>query len=74
MLRKVLIIVAMVVISVFYLSGCKKSPSNLEPSEEVVKTMAEYQTDAKKEINKENMADELDKIEKALEQELSQEQ
>ncbi len=74
MLRKVLIIVAMVAISVFYLSGCKKSPSNLESSEEVVKTMAEYQTEAKKEINKENMADELDKIEKALEQELSQEQ
>jgi hypothetical protein len=36
--------------------------------------MAEYETEAKKQINKENMADELDRIEKALEEEVSQEQ
>lgn len=74
MSRKLLIIVAMVAISIFYLSGCKKSSSNLESSEEVVKTVAEYQADAKKEINKENMADELDKIQKSLEQELGEEE
>ena len=74
MLRKVLIIVTVAAISVFYMSGCEKSPDNLESSDEVVKTIAEYQADAEKEISKENMADELDKIEKELEQELSQEQ
>jgi hypothetical protein len=74
MIRKVLILVAVTAISVFCLSGCKKSSSEAESDEEVPKTMAEYETEAKKQINKENMADELDRIEKALEEEVSQEQ
>jgi len=74
MLHKVLVIVAATAISVFCLSGCKKRSSEAESSQEVLKTMAEYETEAKKQINKENMAEELERIEKTLEQEVSEEQ
>ena len=74
MLRKILIIIAVITISVFCLSGCKKRSSEAEPEREEVKTTAEYEAEAKREINKDNMAEELDKIEKALEQEIRQEQ
>jgi len=72
MFRKVLVIVAVTAISVFCLSGCKKRSSEAESDEEVLKTIAEYEAEAKEQINKENMAEELERIEKALEQELSQ--
>ena len=72
MFRKVVVIVAVTVISVFCLSGCKKRSSEAESDEEVLKTMAGYEAEAKEQINKENMAEELERIEKALEQELSQ--
>ena len=74
MLRKVLIIVAVAAISVFCLSGCKKRSSEAESDQEVLKTMAEYEAEARKQINKDNMAEELENIEKAIEQEVSQEQ
>jgi hypothetical protein len=74
MFRKVLVIVAITAISVFCLSGCKKRSSEAESEEEVLKTMAEYEADAKEQISKENMAEELERIEKALEQEVSQEE
>lgn len=74
MLRKVLVIVAVTAISVFCLSGCKKRSSKAESGQEVLKTMAEYEAEAKKQINKENMAEELERIEKTLEQEVSKEQ
>jgi hypothetical protein len=74
MLHKVLIIVAATAISVFCLSGCKKRSSEAESSQEVLKIMAEYEAEAKKQINKENMGEELERIEKTLEQELSEEQ
>ena len=74
MLRKVLVIVAVVAISVFCLSGCKKRSSEPEPGQEALKTMPEYEAKARKQIKKENMAEELEKIKKTLEQELDQEQ
>ena len=72
MLHKVLVIVAATAISVFCLSGCKKRSSEAESSQKVLKTMAEYEDEAKKQINKENMAEELERIEKTLEQEVSE--
>ena len=66
MFRKILVIVVMTVISVFCLNGCKKQ-------EDEVKTAAEYKAEAKEQINKDNMAEELENIEKALEQDISQE-
>lgn len=73
MLRKVLIIIALATISSFYFSGCDNSSGDAEPDQEVIKTMAEYEAEAEAQINEENMAEELDKIEKALEQEISEE-
>jgi len=72
MFRKLLVIVTVTAISVFCLSSCKKRSSKSEPEAEVLKTVAEYDTEAEEQINKENMADELERIEKELEQELSQ--
>lgn len=72
MLRKILVIIAITAISVSCLTGCKKAPSEAEPEQEVLKTMAEYETEAKEQINKENMAEELEKIEKELEKEISE--
>jgi len=74
MFRKVLVIVAATAISIFCLSGCKKRSSEAESDQDVPKTMAEYEAEARKQINKENMAEELERIEKALEQEVSEEQ
>jgi hypothetical protein len=69
MLLKVLIIVAIIAISVV---GCKKRSSGPQPGQTELKTMAEYEAEAKKEITKDNMTQELDKIEKDLQQETSQ--
>jgi len=73
MFRKILVIAIVTAISVFWLSGCKKRPSETETEREVLKTTAEYEAEARKQINKENMAEELESIEKTLEQEISQE-
>ena len=70
MLRKVLVIIVSATISFFCISGCD---GDAESDEVVVKTMAEYEAEAEAQINEENMAEELEKIEKALEQEISQE-
>ena len=74
MLRKILIITAVITISIFCLSGCKKRSTDAQAEQEEVKTTVGYEAEAKEEIDKDNMADELDKIEKELEQEISQEQ
>ncbi len=72
MLRGMLLIVA-VVISFCCMSGCKeKSGQTDTEQEEVVKTAVEYEEEAEKEITLENMEDELEKIEKELEQEASE--
>ena len=70
MLRKVLVIIALATISFFYFGGCD---GDAESDEVVVKTEAEYKAEAEAQINEENMAEELEKIEKALEQEISEE-
>lgn len=71
MLRKMLVIVAVAAMAFFCLSGCKKGPSETEaePNETVVKTMAEYESEAEKEITRENMEAELEKIEGELAEE-----
>lgn len=88
MLRKILVIGFIAAMVVFGLNGCGKepveSPSETEevkaaaedkaPAKEQIKTAAQYQAQAKEQITEDNMADELDKIEKELEQDISQEQ
>ena len=74
MLRKILTIVVQAILCLSLLSGCKDSSSDTQSEQEAVKTEAEYKAEAEKEVNKDNMAEELDKIEKTVEQEAAQEQ
>ncbi|UCE99603.1 MAG: hypothetical protein JSV82_00605 [Planctomycetota bacterium] len=71
MFRKLLIISTIVAIGFFCLSGCNKKEAE---SDQKVKTMAQYEAEAREQINRENINEELDQIEKSLEQELTQEQ
>jgi len=68
MLRNVLIIMAVTVISVFCIAGCKKEPEQGRSSQES-EAMAEYKVQAQAEITEENMDEELEKIEEAIERE-----
>ena len=74
MARKVLITVVVMAISVFLVAGCKKSPNEGESSQPEIKTSAEYKAEAEIEITEENVAEELERMEKELEAELSREQ
>lgn len=67
MLRKVLVVAAVAAIVVFWFSGCKKSSDQSDA--EAPKTMVDYEAEAEKEITKETMAEELDKLEKEIEAE-----
>ena len=73
MLRRILIIAIIAVMSVFCMNGCKERSSSTQSGQEEVKTAAEYEAEAKEQVNKENMAEELERIEKALDQDISQE-
>jgi hypothetical protein len=74
MLRKVFIIILLVILGSFYFSGCDKTSSDSESEEDVVvKTQAEYDAEAKKQITEENMAEELKKLEQAVDKEITEE-
>ena len=56
MLRKVLVIILLAALSLFYISGCDKTSSDTESDEEVVvKTAAEYEAEAEKQITEERL-------------------
>ena len=70
MLRKI-IVITIIAINVLCLSGCKKKSGQEKPGSAELNTTAEYQAEAKEQINKKNMAEELEKIEKSLEEDVS---
>jgi uncharacterized membrane protein len=72
MLRTILVLAVTMVVLLFSASGCKKASRSPETSEEPVKTSAEYEAEAKEDINEENMNQELDKLEKELQLEAEQ--
>ena len=74
MLRAMRILTVITVVLLFSISGCKKEPKSTEAGEETVKTAAEYDAEAKKDINEQNMNQELDKLEQELAQEAAQTQ
>ena len=74
MLRKILLIAAVAAIGIFSMTGCKKSAPEPEPGEPAGQTMPEYEAQAEKEITEENMAVELDRIEKDLDQDIQAEE
>jgi len=67
-----MLIIVLAAMVVFYVNGCKKDSGQAETGQDV-KTAAEYKAEAEEQINKENMASELDELEKTLEEEISQE-
>jgi outer membrane lipoprotein-sorting protein len=69
MYRKITALIVAAAIASFCLSGCKKSSTEAESNEPAVKSMAEYDAEAKKEITSDNMNAELDKIDKEMAQE-----
>lgn len=62
MLRKILVLTISGILCISSLSGCGKDSGE----QEEVKTPAQHKADAEKEINAENMDDELAKIEKEM--------
>ena len=66
-----------VMLCVAGLAGCGKTseepPTAPEQAQTQAQTAADYAAEAEKEITEENMADELDKIEQAVEEEAAQE-
>jgi vancomycin resistance protein YoaR len=67
-LRKLIAVVVIMALTVAGLS-CRKKPAQTAPQETEVKTQAEYDAQAKKEIDSNNMQAELERIEKQLQQE-----
>jgi Tfp pilus assembly protein PilO len=72
MLRKLIVVVVIAVVAVAGF-GCKKTPAKTPaknaPQKTEVKSQAEYDAKAKKEITSKNIQAELDKIEKEIQQE-----
>ena len=69
MLRKLLIIFTVMIMGTCWVSGCKKS----EPSaEEAAKTVEEFKAEADDEISKENLDEELKKLEAEMATETSE--
>lgn len=74
MLRKVLVMIILATLSLFYIGGCDETSSDTESDEEVVlKPMAEYEAEAEKQITEENFEDELKKLERTVDKEISEE-
>jgi len=73
MLSKIVAGLLVVMLCVVGLAGCRKASEEPPPAPEQTKTAAEYEAEAEKEITEENMADELDKLEEAIEEEAAQE-
>ena len=68
MLRKVIAVIVLT-LTIVVTSGCKKEPAQTDTSQTEVKSQADYNEMAEKDINSENMQAELDKLEKEIEQE-----
>jgi len=73
MLKKLLAI-SVLVLLMFAFFGCKKTADNKVSNEAAAKSTAEYQAEAKSQINKDNMSSELDKLEKSIEADAGTEQ
>ena len=68
MLRRMLIVIASLILCLTCLTGCREDSSDTE----TVKTEAEHKAQAEKEINAENMDEELEKIEKEIDRDLKE--
>ena len=74
MVRKIQVFFVVALMCVFWLGGCKKKVSTETGAEQKTpKTMIELEAEAKEQITKDNMLKELEKIEKQVEKEISEE-
>jgi len=73
MKKYLVIIIAVLVagVALLTLGGCKDKPSP-ETESDIVKTDAEYKQQAEKEITKDNMLKELEKLEESVDQDTEQ--
>ena len=67
MVRKLLVMFLVIMLLGF--AGCKKSSEEQEQSESV-KSMAEFEAEARETIDEENLSDELSKLEKEIESDI----
>ena len=73
-MKKYLVIIIAVLVTgaaMLTLGGCKDKPSP-DTESDIVKTDAEYKQQAEKEITKDNMLDELEKLEESVDQDTDQ--
>ncbi len=68
MLRKLFLIIIVAGISFCCLQGCRKSKTKSESEQKLSTATVDYEAEANSQIDKENMAQELENIEKELEQ------
>lgn len=72
MSKKALVLIILIMMGLVCVQGCKKSSPDSEPADETVKTAAEYADEAESQIDTDNMAGELDRIEDEMAQEESE--
>jgi hypothetical protein len=73
MLKKMFLIITIALSGILCLTACEKRSEQNQSEQVIVKTEAEYEQEAKEQITEENMQEELEKIEKELNTEVSQE-
>ena len=76
MVQRILVLFCCMVFCVGILCGCKDSSEKAatEQKQQQTNTSEQYKKEAAKDINEDNMEEELSKLEAAIEQEASQEQ
>lgn len=70
MLRSMIILAILTVLSFITVGGCSKKTDESDSEPIDLKSIGEYQKDAEKEINSENMMEKLDSLEKELEKDM----
>jgi hypothetical protein len=78
MLRTIIAVCISVALCLACVTGCAKkqppAPKTPAPAQEQTKTAAQYKAEADKEITQENANQELDKLEKSVDEDAAQEQ
>ena len=69
MIHRILVLICCAGLCLGSLTGCGKSEEPVTSDDEQVKTIQQYKEEAAKEINEENMEEELEKLEQAIDQE-----
>ena len=72
MLKKFLILIIVMWLIIFGVNSCKKRSDESGGKQEQVKSVKEYEAEIRDQINKDNMAEELSRLEKSLREELKQ--